>query len=136
MKEQLLSEQELHELGLQALVSWLEQRNYKIDFMQTDKDVVPHIFALSGKILTVIVAATAMYPHKGTIAVGDKAYALRVAGELNALCATASIGMVNIDGIPEVNKELMGTALKNGHYKADFSGLEYIKFLDEPDEEK
>ena len=67
----LLTEQELHELGLQALTPWLEQHNFKIDYMQTDMNTVPHIFALSGKILTVIVAATAMYPHKGVV--GDAA---------------------------------------------------------------
>ena len=131
MKQRLLTEQEIHELGLQALVPWLEQHNFKIDYMQTDKNVVPHIFALSGKILTVIVAATAMYPDKGVVPEGDKAYALRVAGDLHALCATASIGLVNVDGLPAADKKLMGTPLRDGHYKADFGGLEYIQFLDE-----
>lgn len=129
--EELLTQQELHELGLRALVSWLEQRNYKIDYMQQNKDIVPHIFALSGRVLTVIVAASAMYPQKGTVSELDKSYALKVAGELGALCAVASIGLVNVDGLPLADKKLMGTPTKNGHYKADFSGLEYIKFLDE-----
>ena len=59
LEQQLLKKQEIHELGLQALVPWLESHNFKIDFMQTDMNTVPHIFALSGKILTVIIAATA-----------------------------------------------------------------------------
>lgn len=129
-QQQLLSEQEIHELGLRALTPWLEQHNFKIDYMQTDRNVVPHIFALSGKILTVIVAATAMYPHKGVVGEADKAYAMRVATQLGALCATASIGLVNVDGLPEGDKKLMGTPLKTGHYKADFSGLEYIHYTD------
>lgn len=79
MEQQLLTEQEIHELGLQALVPWLESHNFKIDYMQTDMNTVPHIFALSGKILTVIIAATAMYPHKGVVGEADKAYAMRVA---------------------------------------------------------
>ena len=54
MEQQLLTEQEIHELGLQALVPWLESHNFKIDYMQTDMNTVPHIFALSGKILTVM----------------------------------------------------------------------------------
>ena len=75
MEQQLLTEQEIHELGLQALVPWLESHNFKIDYMQTDMNTVPHIFALSGKILTVIIAATSMYPHKGVVGEADKAYA-------------------------------------------------------------
>lgn len=101
MEQQLLTEQEIHELGLQALVPWLESHNFKIDYMQTDMNTVPHIFALSGKILTVIIAATAMYPHKGVVGEADKAYAMRVATQLGALCATASIGLVNVDGLPD-----------------------------------
>lgn len=43
MEQQLLTEQEIHELGLQALVPWLESHNFKIDYMQTDMNTVPHI---------------------------------------------------------------------------------------------
>ena len=129
LEQQLLTEQEIHELGLQALVPWLESHNFKIDYMQTDMNTVPHIFALSGKILTVIIAATSMYPHKGVVGEADKAYAMRVATQLGALCATASIGLVNVDGLPD-DKKLMGTPMRNGHYKADFSGLEYIHYTD------
>ncbi len=125
-----MSDQEVHQLGLQALIPWLESHNFTIDFMQEDKDVVPHIFALSGKIMTVIVAASAMYPNRGTVSESDKAAALRVAEELHALCAVASIGLVNIDGLPSGDKELMGKPLKSGRYKADFRGLEYIQFED------
>ena len=89
---------------------------------------MPHVFALSGKVLTVIVAATDMYPKKGVVTEADKAAALKVANELHALCAVASIGLVNDDGVAANDKELMGKPLKNGQYKADFSGLEYIQF--------
>ena len=41
MEQQLLTEQEIHELGLQALVPWLESHNFKIDYMQTDMNTVP-----------------------------------------------------------------------------------------------
>lgn len=126
----LLNEQELHLLGLQALVPWLESKNYKIDYVQPDKDAVPHIFALSGKVLTVIVAATAMYPHKGVVAEADRAAALKVAGELNALCAMASIGMVNVDGLETADREWMARPARDGHFRADFSGLEYLQFED------
>lgn len=128
---ELLNEQELHLLGLQALIPWLEERKYTVDYVQPEKTAVPHIFALSGKILTVIVAATAMYPQKGYIAEADKAAALKVAEELNALCACASIGLVNVDGVEQGDKLLMGTPLRSGKYRADFSGLEFIHFEDE-----
>lgn len=128
--EQLMNDQELHMLGLQALIPWLEQRKYTVDYVQPEKCAVPHVFALSGEILTVIVAATAMYPHKGVVAEADKAAALKVAGELNALCACASIGLVNMDGVAANDKELMGKPLRDGQYQADFSGLEFIQFED------
>ena len=128
--EELLNDQELHMLGLQALVPWLEQHNFKVDYMQPEKCVIPHIFALSGEILTVIVAAAAMYPNKGQVSEADKAAALKVANELHGLCAVASIGLVNIDGVAAEDKELMGKPLRSGRYKADFSGLQYIQFED------
>lgn len=128
--EELLNEQEIHTLGLQALSLWLEKHNFAVDYMQTEKDVVPHVFALSGKVLTVIVAAVDMYPKKGVVSDVDKAAALKVAGELHALCAVASIGLANMDGVATGDKELIGKPLKNGHYQADFGGLEYIQFED------
>lgn len=128
--EELLNDQEIHELGMQALIPWLEQHNFKVDYAQPDKNTVPHVFALSGEMLTVIVAAAAMYPNKGQVSDADMAAALKVAGELHGLCAVASIGLVNIQGIPANDKLLMGKPLRNGQYKADFSGLQYIQFED------
>ena len=110
-----MNDQEIHMLGLQALIPWLEGHNYVVDYVQPEKCAVPHVFALSGKVLTVVTEA-------------DKAAALKVANELHALCAVASIGLVNDDGVAANDKELMGKPLKNGQYKADFSGLEYIQF--------
>lgn len=126
--EELMNEQEIHALGLQALELWLEKHNFTIDYMQQEKYVVPHIFALSGKVLTVIVAAAGMYPNKGVVSEADKAAALKAAEELHALCAVASLGLVNMDGVAANDKELMGRPLKNGRFCADFSGLQYIQF--------
>lgn len=126
--EELMNDQEIHMLGLQALIPWLEGHNFVVDYVQPEKCAVPHIFALSGKVLTVIIASTAMYPQKGVVTEADKAAALKVANELHGLCAVASIGLVNDDGILNNDKELMGKPLKNGHFKADFGGLEYIQF--------
>lgn len=117
-------------LGLQALIPWLEGHNFTVDYVQPRKCVLPHVFALSGKILTVIVVAADMYPRKGIVPEADKAAALRIANELNGLCAVASLGLLNVDGVAANDKELMGKPYKNGHYKADFSGLEYIRFED------
>ena len=89
---------------------------------------MPHVFALSGEMLTVIVAAADMYPNKGKVTEADKAAALQAANQLNGLCAVASIGLINMEGVAANDKELMGKPLKNGQYQADFSGLEYIQF--------
>lgn len=128
--EELLNGQEIHMLGLQALIPWLEQHNFTVDYVQPEKCAVPHVFALSGEMLTVIVAATDMYPKKGEVTEADKAAALKVANELHGLCAVASIGLVNTDGVEANDKELMGKPLRNGQYKADFGGLQYIQFED------
>ncbi|MDY4920979.1 MAG: hypothetical protein SO119_07930 [Phascolarctobacterium sp.] len=126
--EELMNDQEIHMLGLQALIPWLEGHNFVVDYVQPEKCAVPHVFALSGELLTVIVAAADMYPKKGQVTEADKAAALRAANELGGLCAVASIGLINVDGIAANDKELMGKPLKNGQFKADFKGLEYIQF--------
>ena len=126
--DELLNDQEIHMLGLQALIPWLESHNFVVDYVQPEKCAVPHVFAKSGELLTVIVAATDMYPKKGMVTEADKAAALKVANELQGFCAVASIGLVNVDGIEAGDKDLMGKAARDGHYKADFKGLEYIQF--------
>ena len=115
-------------LGLQALIPWLESHNFVVDYVQPEKCAVPHVFAKSGELLTVIVAATDMYPKKGVVTEADKAAALKVANQLQGFCAVASIGLINMEGVAADDKELMGKPLKNGQYQADFSGLEYIQF--------
>ena len=126
--EELLNDQEIHMLGLQALIPWLEGHGFVVDYVQPEKYAVPHVFALSGEMLTVIVAAADMYPNKGKVTEADKAAALQAANQLNGLCAVASIGLINMEGVAADDKELMGKPLKNGQYQADFSGLEYIQF--------
>ncbi len=130
MAEELMNEQEIHLLGLQALIPWLEGNKFVVDYVQPEKSAVPHIFALNGEFLTVIVAAADMYPNKGVVSETDKIAACKVAQELNGLCAVANIGLINVDGIAANDKELMGKPLKNGQFKADFQGLEYIPFAD------
>ena len=126
--EELLNDQEIHMLGLQALIPWLEGHGFVVDYVQPEKCAVPHVFALSGEMLTVIVAAADMYPNKGKVTEADKAAALHAANQLNGLCAVASIGLINMEGVAANDKELMGKPLKNGQYQADFGGLEYIQF--------
>ena len=46
LEQQLLTEQEIHELGLQALVPWLESHNFKIDKNQNELFILI-LFALS-----------------------------------------------------------------------------------------
>ena len=127
--EELLNDQEIHMLGLQALIPWLEGHVFVFDYVQPEKCAVPHVFALSGEKLTVIVAAADMYPNKGKVTEADKAAALQAANQLGGLCAVASIGLINMEGVAADDKELMGKPLKNGQYQADFSGLEYIQFV-------
>lgn len=127
---QLMNEQEIHVFGLQVLVQWLQSKAYDIEFVQPDKNSLPHIFAKCGDQLTVIIAASAMYPQKGQIADRDKAAVLEMAKELNASCACAYLGIANAEGVDKNDKALMGMPIKGARFVTDFSGLEYIQFED------
>lgn len=46
--EELMNEQEIHEFGLQVLVQWLEGRGYDIEFVQPDRNSLPHVLPKAG----------------------------------------------------------------------------------------
>lgn len=128
--EELMNEQEIHEFGLQVLVQWLEGRGYDIEFVQPDRNSLPHVFAKSGGQLTLIIAATDIYPRKGRISDRDKAAVLELGQKLNAQCACAYLGLANAEGVDRKDKILAGKAYKKARFVADFSGLEFIQFED------
>lgn len=130
MSRELMSEQEIHEFGLQVLIQYLENKGYEIDFAQPDKRSLPHVVAKSGEQLTFIIASTDIYPNKGKISNADKTALLEQAKNFNAQSACAYLGLANAEGVEKGDKELISKAYKDARYMTDFSGLEFICFED------
>lgn len=128
MSAELMTEQEIHEFGLQVLIQYLEGKGYDIEFAQPDKNSLPHIIAKSGEQLTFIIAATDMYPNKGKIDDSEKAAVLEHAKNFDAQSACAYLGLVNAEGVEKNDKVLMSKAYKDARFMTDFGGLEFIRF--------
>lgn len=130
MSAELMTEQEIHEFGLQVLIQYLQGKGYDIEFAQPDKKSLPHIVAKSGEQLTFIIAATDIYPNKGKISDADKSAVLEHAKNFDAQSACAYLGLVNAEGVEKNDKSLMSKAFKNARFMTDFGGLEFICFED------
>lgn len=130
MSAELMTEQEIHEFGLQVLIQYLQGKGYDIEFAQPDKKSLPHIVAKSGEQLTFIIAATDIYPNKGKISDADKGAVLEHAKNFDAQSACAYLGLVNAEGVEKNDKALMSKAFKNARFMTDFGGLEFICFED------
>lgn len=130
MSAELMTEQEIHEFGLQVLIQYLQGKGYDIEFAQPDKKSLPHIVAKSGEQLTFIIAATDIYPNKGKISDADKSAVLEHAKNFDAQSACAYLGLVNAEGVEKNDKALMSKAFKNARFMTDFGGLEFICFED------
>lgn len=127
---ELMTEQEIHEFGLQVVEQYLEGHGYGIEFAQPEKNSLPHIIAKHGEQLVFIIAATEMYPNKGKISDADKTAVLEHAAQFNAKVACAYLGLANAEGAKAGDKELAGKAYRGANFMADFSGLEFIYFED------
>ena len=123
---QIMTEQELHEAGLELLLSWLQNNGNEIEMAQPQKEALPHIVIKSGRLLTFIAVATAMYPHKGQVSEADRTALYEHAQKFGAFCAIASIGLANAAGIESRDKKLLGTPYKDASFVMDFGGLQYL----------
>ena len=130
MEEVLMNEQELHEAGLEILANWLESKGFEILVAQKEKDALPSMVVKQGEAVTFILAASAMYPEKGSISDKTKAIVLQHAKQFEAQTACAYIGLANAKAVEVKDKNNYGTAAKNARFIADFKGLEYIQFED------
>ena len=130
MTHRLMTEAEVHNFGLQLIQDFLEKKGFAIEFVQPDKNSLPHIIAKQGEKLTFVIVATDVYPKKGAIEDRDKAALLDHAKQFNAQTACAYIGIVNAEGVEKKDKRLMSKAYTDARFMADFSGLEFIQFED------
>ena len=107
---QLMTKEEIHEFGLQILSRYLEANAYEIEMMHPNMQMFPHIIAKKNGQLVFIIAATDVYPNKGSFA--------------------AYLGIANAAGAKAKDKELCGKAYKDADFLTDFGGLEFIYFKD------
>lgn len=130
MSFELMNAQEIHEFGLQVLLQHLTEKGYEIELAQPNKSEIPHIVARQENKLVFILAATDVYPNKGSIADTDKQALLEHAQTFAAQSACAYLGIANADGVVNKDKELCAKAFRNAQFYTDFSGLEFIHFED------
>lgn len=130
MSSELMNFQEIHEFGLQVLVEYLEKKGFVIEFVQPNKNEIPHIVAKQQDDLIFIIASTDIYPNKGEISEDEKINLLDHAQNFKAKSACAYLGIANAEGVTTKNIELCGKAVKNAQFYTDFSGLEFIHFED------
>lgn len=130
MSSEFMNAQEVHEFGLQVLTQYLEEKGYKVEFVQPNKNEIPHVVALQGEQLVFILAATDVYPAKGVITDAEKQALLEHAQNFNAQSACCYLGIANADGLEKKDKELCAKAFKDAQFCVDFSGLEFIHFED------
>lgn len=127
---ELMTEQEIHEFGLQVLTEYLLKNKYDIELVQPQKDALPSIVAKLNDKLVLIAAATGVYPHKGVVTDTDKTLLIEHADKMGAQAACAYLGLLNAAGVAAKDKFLCGQALKGAQFYADFGGLEFIHFED------
>ena len=78
---QLMTKEEIHEFGLQILSRYLEANAYEIEMMHSNMQMFPHIIAKKNGQLVFIIAATDVYPNKGSFNDDEKAALLENARE-------------------------------------------------------
>lgn len=127
---QLMTKEEIHEFGLQILSRYLEANAYEIEMMHPNMQMFPHIIAKKNGQLVFIIAATDVYPNKGSFADSEKAALLENAAKFDAQAACAYLGIANAAGAKAKDKELCGKAYKDADFLTDFGGLEFIYFKD------
>ena len=130
MAQDLLTEQEIHEQGLLAVIQWLEKNGNEVVFAQPGKHELPNILIKNGNMLTYVLVGVDMYPHKVTVDEKDKELLLKHTQENGALAAVALIGLANAYAIEANDKERIGVPERNARFVADFSGLQYLQYLE------
>jgi UDPglucose 6-dehydrogenase len=113
---QLMTKEEIHEFGLQILSRYLEANAYEIEMMHPNMQMFPHIIAKKNGQLVFIIAATDVYPNKGSFADSEKAALLENAAKFDAQAACAYLGIANAAGAKAKDKELCGKAYKDADF--------------------
>jgi hypothetical protein len=93
MKWRLMSDEEVHAFGVEAILPYLEKEGVTIESVNRDSKVNPQIVAQRWGSLAFIFVRTALYPNKGALTESQFAQCLSWAEKHNATAFFASVGL-------------------------------------------
>ncbi|WP_430816989.1 hypothetical protein [Carboxylicivirga sp. RSCT41] len=120
-KEQFLSTEELHFLGIKVVYKDMIDKGYKVLNVRKEPDVNPQILATKDDKRYFVVVRTETYPDMGLLLPHIASEVMKHSQKHNAICYFASVGIANANG---QNDEEMSKPVKDGEYYINYKGLE------------
>src|SRR5690606_7542977 len=120
---QIMSLDEIHDFGIEVVISHLKKEGYEIDGVKPKIGVNPQIIARKAGILAFIAVRTACYPEKGVLEPNVHFQMIDFSDSHKAIPYFASVGICNADGTTE--KE-MSIPIKGAGFHVSFEGLVII----------
>ena len=120
-----LSDDEVHNLGVNFILNWMKGEDYEIFVVQSDSNVDPQMIAGKyGRIFHVVVRA-ARFPETGSIENEELQHRqISYANVNDADCLFAAVGIGNADGENDRERSVL---LKGGNFMVAFEGLEVLQ---------
>lgn len=140
MKWPLMTEQELHEFGIDIVLAHVEKEGVTVRAVNTDITKTPQIGGERWGGKAFIYVRTACYPHKGTLDSDEAMHAIEWANENGAMAFFASVGIkcaLYPDKTEVINPGDMGLPIRHGSFQVNYTGLlvmtpsDRVKTLDE-----
>lgn len=120
-KEQALTTEELHFLGIKVVYKDMIDKGFKVLNVRKELDVNPQILATKDDKRYFIVVRTAAYPEMGLLLPNVASEVMKHGNKHKAICYFASVGIANANGETE---EEMAKPVKDGEYYINYKGLE------------
>ena len=120
VKGGVLTDEELHFLGIKAVYKALIDGGYKVFHVRKEKDINPQILASKEGGRYFIVVRTARYPDMGILLPDVAARVLMHAKKNTATPLFAGVGIANANG---ENDEEMSHPVRDGEYFINYKGL-------------
>ncbi len=120
VKGEVLTDEELHFLGIKVVFKSLTDDGYKVLQVRKESDINPQILATKEGVRYFIVVRTARYPDMGILTPEVAARVLMHAKKNNATCKFAGIGIANGNEDSDVG---MSQPVKDGEYFINYKGL-------------
>jgi len=121
-KSNILSRQEIHQIGINIIINLLENRGYTIENISYDLEINPQLtVAYEGRRLFIFVR-TDCYPRKGKLNFDQYTINfIKYANSINCKCYFAAVSVENALGTTDVEK---GILLKHGKFYVDCDHLQ------------